>query len=163
MKLRVISIIIIAFFFAPFSYAQDVLSPDFYEKDKTLKSYIKEIRNDVREGVQYADEFKKDLGSIKEDQLKVSERSLKNSYEIKLLSLEQGVIKKRVEVLEEHGKETRKLLTLLSKGVEKSLRFVNGVYGFLGFIVGIVGTVTGGVIVIYIKKKLIKKKRLNNG
>lgn len=162
MKLKIISAFIIILLFASFSFAEELTDPFAYEKDITLKSYVKEIRDGVKEGVRHADEFKKDLGSIKEDQLKVSERSLKNSYEIKLLSLEQGVIKKRVELLEVQGKETRKLLTLLSKGVEKSLRFVNGVYGVFGMIAGISGTVVGGLIIIYIKRKLIRKKRLYN-
>lgn len=140
----------------------DILDPGYdYSSHQTMQDDIRDIRNGVKTGVEYAKEFKKDISNIKDDQLELSRRSLENSYEIKLLSLKQGVIKKKVEELEIQGQKARELLDLLSRGVEKSLRFVSGAYTAIGLLAGIIGTVLGGVIVIYIKKYLIKKKRLD--
>ena len=143
--------IIIIFLFVLFplvGHAQDVLDQNYYSDD-TLKGYIKAIQGDVKDGLVYAKEVRSDLR-------RQAERGLDNHYEIKVVKLEQGVIKKRVSILEEQGKETRKLLSLLSKGVEKSLRFVNGAYGFIGLLVGIVCTALSGIITVIIRKKKIK-------
>lgn len=140
---------------------QDILDPGFYE-ERSIKDYIQKISNNVEDGVKLAEDFKTDLSGIKADQLELNKLSLGNSYKIEILSLKQGVINRRIEILEGQDKETRKLLTLLSQGVEKTLRFVNGVYGLFGFLAGVMGTVIGGVTVVYIKRYLTKRKRLDN-
>lgn len=151
--IRFFSAIIILLFCSINCIGGDITDPLDYESDNTLKGYIKEIRDGVNTGVRHAEEFKIDLSDIKSDQVKLSDRSLENYYEIKIVKLEQGVIKKQVTLLEEQGKETRKILDLLSQGVAKSLRFVNGAYGLGGVILGIICTVIGGIITKYIIKK----------
>lgn len=147
--------------FSSASQANDILDADFYEREPSVKDYISKISKDVENGIQIANEFKTDLSGIKADQLELNKVSIGNSYKIEILSLKQGVIDKRVEILEKQDKETRKLLSLLSQGVEKSLRFVNGFYGIFGMLAGVIGTIIGGVIVFYIKRYLIRKKRLD--
>ena len=153
--------IILLVLLASTSNAGDILNPDFYEDEPSVKEYISKISSNVENGIHIAEDFKEDISGIKADQLELSERSLSNSYRIEVIALKQGVIDKRVEILESQDKETRKLLSLLSQGVEKSLRFVNGFYGVLGWLAGVACTVSGGLMVIYIKKYLIKKKRLD--
>lgn len=152
MKKTILTVLLVLF--PLFSQAQDILDPSYYDKEETLKGYIKAIRDDVKDGLDYAKEVRSDLK-------RQSERGLENHYEIRVVQLEQGVIKKRINLLEKQGEDTRRLLSLLSKGVEKSLRFVNGAYGFFGILVGIMGTVGGGVTVIYVKKHLKTKGRKN--
>jgi hypothetical protein len=144
------------------SQAKDILDPDFYEEEPSVKEYISKISKDVESGIHLAEEFKTDISVIKADQLELNKTSLENSYKIEILALKQGVINKKVEILENQDRETRKLLSLLSQGVEKSLRFVNGFYGIFGWLAGVLCTMSGGLIVIYVKKYLVKKKRLDN-
>ena len=146
---------------SPQAHAVDVLDPKFYEEEPSVKEYISKISKDVENGINLAEGFKSDIGNIKADQVELNRLSLGNSYKIKVLELKQSVIDKRVEILEKQDKETRKLLSLLSQGVEKSLRFVNGFYGLFGWLAGVLCTVLGGLIVVYIKKYLVKKKRLD--
>ena len=160
--MKKVSILIFLCLLSSTSHAGDILDSDFYEKEPSIKEYISKISKDVENGINIAEGFKADLSGIKADQLELNKLSLGNSYKIEILSLKQGVINKRIEILEEQDKETRKLLSLLSQGVEKSLRFVNGFYGLLGWLAGALCTVLGGLMVFYIKKYLIKKKRLDN-
>jgi len=146
---------------SPPAHAVDVLDPKFYEEEPSVKEYISKISKDVENGINLAEEFKIDIGTIKDDQVQLNRLSLGNSYKIKVLELKQSVIDKRVEILERQDKETRKLLSLLSQGVEKSLRFVNGVYGLLGWLAGVSSAVCGGLMFFFIKKYLNKKKRLD--
>lgn len=146
---------------SPPTHAVDVLDPKFYEEEPSVKEYISKISKDVENGINLAEEFKIDIGTIRADQVQLNRLSLGNSYKIRVLELKQSVIDKRVEILEKQDKETRKLLSLLSQGVEKSLRFVNGVYGLLGWLAGVSSAVCGGLMFFLIKKYLNKKKRLD--
>lgn len=143
------------------THAVDVLDPKFYEEEPSVKEYISKISKDVENGINLAEEFKSDIGTIKDDQVQLNRLSLGNSYKIRVLELKQSVIDKRVEILEKQDKETRKLLSLLSQGVEKSLRFVNGVYGLFGWLAGVSSAACGGLMFFFIKKYLNKKKRLD--
>lgn len=139
----------------------DILDPNYYSYENTAGSvsqYLGRIERILKKGVgkidNHAKDISKELSAIKTQQESYRILSTKNEYEIRLVKFEQKVIVKRLTLLEEQGEQSRKFLELLSKGVEKSLRFVNGVYGVIGLLVGILGTVAGGLIIILIKNKL---------
>lgn len=154
------------FFFCGDCQGADPLDPEFYEKDKTIKHYLESIDRKFDEGLGHATDLKGEISTIKAEQYELDKRNIVNTYELRIIKAEQGVIRTRVGILEERSEEQKALNNLLAQGLErlnkgmiKSLNFVETVTGLGGAIMGIITTVIAGLIVNYIKKRGKKNVR----
>jgi hypothetical protein len=141
------------FFFYGICYGSDPLSKDYYETDKTIKSYLESIDKKFDAGLEHADDLKGEISKIKSDQVELDKGQIVHEYELRIIKAEQGIITTRVGLLEERGEEQKKINTHLVEGMKRSLDFVESVTGAGGFVIGIIGTIIAGVIVNFIRKK----------